>query len=429
MSPIKVVAYTTAPWDHVLSVLRLVSPCRLAGIQLIQGNQHDKIHPEKVAEADLVLIYRDFPRHYEAYERILTLARAQSKAIVFDIDDLLLELPPNHPDRMTHYYGRALFPMLHCILQADGVTAVSSTLADLLRPINPNVWVLPNYLDDEIWDLTPMGEEVDDGVVTIGYMGGDSHIPDFELIIPTLVELLQSYQERLALKLVGLTPFSVLQDLSNVAWIPFQFNYTGYIRFVRQQNFDLMIAPERDIPFNRSKGSMKFQEASALSLPGVYSDTLPFKEQVKHGENGFLVNTPDEWKSALVKLIENKPLRRQIGLAALQTLRQDWLLSNNAFRWNEVYRQTLSGVGHHSPVATIPTEIFIELNQQTQSWLQIAQGEVNQARLQAQQTQATLLEKEEYISALNAQIATYRDSLPGKLLRATRQALSRFKPG
>lgn len=423
----RVVAYTTAPWDHVQTVIRLGSPYQAAGIQLIQGNLNGDIFPERVAEADLVLIQRDFPVHYQAYRQILSQARLQSKPVIYDIDDLLLQLPHNHPDRLSHYYAMALFPMLHCILEVDGITAISAPLADFIRPLNPNVWVLHNYLDDEIWDLKPITEEADDGVVTIGYMGGDSHIPDFELVIPTLVDLLQSYGDRLALKLVGLSPFSPLKELPNVAWIPFQLKYSDYTRFASQQNFDLMIAPERDILFNRCKGSVKFQEASALSLPGVYSDTLPFRDQVRQGENGFLAKNSAEWKSFLGKLIEDKSLRRQIGLAALQTLRDDWVLSKNAYRWLDVYGQILSGAGKHQPVAAISSELFRDLNEQTQTRLQGVHGELNQAQLLAQQTQQTLLIKEGYISALQAQIAAYRDSLPGKLLRATRQLLSIFK--
>lgn len=426
MRQLKVVGYTTAPWDHALALLRMVSPYKYAGIELIQGTQQENIYTEKVSDADLVLIYRDFPRHQNAYERILSLARAQSKPVVFDIDDHLLGLPSNHPDRLSHYYAPALFPMLSCILEADGVTAVSTTLADVLRPINPNVWALPNYTDDEIWDLTPREEEVDDGVVTIGYMGGDSHAPDFDLVIPVLVELLQSYQDKLALKLVGMKPFSILQALPNVTWIPFQFNYPDYTRFVRGQNFDIMIAPERDILFNRSKGSTKFQEASALSLPGIYSDTLPFKEQVTHGVNGFLVATPEEWKNSLVKLIENKSLRQRIGLAALSALQKDWLISKNAFKWMEVYQQVLSSAGQHNTVERIPTELFSDLNHQTQMWLLSVNDEIEQSRLQAKEIQTTLLEKEEYISSLIAQIESYRNSLPGRLWRATRRAYSIF---
>lgn len=423
----RVVAYTTAPWDHVQTVIRLGSPYRAAGIQLIQGNLDGQIFPERVTDADLVLIQRDFPVHFQAYQQILSQARLQSKPVIYDIDDLLLQLPLNHPDRLSQYYAMALFPMLHCILEADGITAISAPLADFLRPLNPNVWVLHNFLDDGIWDLSPMTEEVDDGVVTIGYMGGDSHIPDFELVIPTLVELLQRYRDRLALKLVGLSPFSPLREMPNVTWIPFQLNYSDYTRFASQQNFDLMIAPERDILFNRCKGSVKFQEASALSLPGVYSDTLPFRDQVRQGENGFLANNPAEWKSFLIQLIEDKSLRRRMGLAALQTLRDEWVLSKNAHRWLDIYGQILSGAGKHQPVATISSRLFMDLNDQTQAWLQAVNGELKQARLLAQQTQETLLAKEGYISALHAQIAAYRDSLPGKLLRATRQALSVFR--
>jgi glycosyltransferase involved in cell wall biosynthesis len=402
----------------------MVGPYKAAGIRLIQGSQGRHSDPEKVRQADLVLIQRDFPIQMQAYERILSLARLQSKPVVVDYDDRLLGLPPEHPDRLSHYYARALFPILRSFLEADAVTAVSATLGQSIQSLNPNIWVLPNYLNDEYWDLSPVADEIEDGVVTLGYMGGDSHSPDIETLVPLLAELLQQYSGRLRLKLVGMSPFSELKDHPLVEWIPFRLNYADYTAFVRRQNFDLMIAPMQDIPFNRSKGSIKFLEYGALSLPGVFSDTLPFNEQVSHAQDGFLASSQDEWRSYLVMLIEDQALRRQIGLAANRTVRERWLLSAHAHEWVDVYQQVISRRGQSHPAFTLPVDLFTDLSRQTQEWQQALEEQLADAHRRLDQQQAALTEKEQYITTLDNQLQIYRDGAPGKLIRLARRIFS-----
>ena len=57
-----IVAFTAYAWNHALVMLRIVRPLQQAGLGLIHGNELDKVYPERVSLADIVLIQRDFPR-------------------------------------------------------------------------------------------------------------------------------------------------------------------------------------------------------------------------------------------------------------------------------------------------------------------------------------------------------------------------------
>ena len=82
---------------------------------------------------------------------------------------------------------------------------------------------------------------------------------------------------------------------------------------------------------------MKYLEFSALGIPGVYSRLAPYESLISDGESGFLATSADEWDAALSSLIEQEELRRDIGLAARETVLKNWLLSAHADAWRQLY--------------------------------------------------------------------------------------------
>ena len=55
-----IVAYTLAPWESALAMLRIVGPIEAAKIRLIRGINNGFVSTEKLSQADIVLIQRDF---------------------------------------------------------------------------------------------------------------------------------------------------------------------------------------------------------------------------------------------------------------------------------------------------------------------------------------------------------------------------------
>ena len=137
-----IVLYTAAPWNSAVVVLRVTGPAERAGIRVIKGNQGSKVSPELVSDADLVVIQRDFPRFWQDYKAVIAEARYDGKPVLYDLDDLLVEIPGEH-SHAGDYLGE-LLAMLHAILDADMVTASSKPLVEYLCEMNPNTRLVNN---------------------------------------------------------------------------------------------------------------------------------------------------------------------------------------------------------------------------------------------------------------------------------------------
>jgi processive 1,2-diacylglycerol beta-glucosyltransferase len=364
-----IVAFTAYDWNHALVILRVVGPLQKAGLRLIHGNELDKISPERVSLGDIVLIQRDFPRFTRLYQQVLERARLEGKPVVYEIDDLLLELPAEHPDRPIYYYTPALFPMLRAIIEADVVTTTTPPLASYLQSFNANIVMLPNFLDDRLWSFRAPKQKDPTSPVVIGYMGSTSHKPDLEQILPVLERLIERYKDRIILRFWGGEPPLQIKNFPNVEWIPLSLpDYPKFISIFSQQESDIFIAPLADTFFNQCKSAIKFLEYSALAVPAIYSHILPYQEMVRHGENGFLAGSNEEWESCLIKLIESPELRCRMGASAQGTVKEKWLLSKNAGLWKDFYEGLTTTSAKERDRQQGQLGVVLRVSQEVQDW-------------------------------------------------------------
>jgi glycosyltransferase involved in cell wall biosynthesis len=393
------VAYTTNTWVSPLATLRLVGPAYHAGLQLVKGNEDGRIFPERVSSADVVVIQRDFPRHSEAYREITARARREAKPILYDLDDLLLELPEDHPDRFSHYYSEALLAMVAAISQADMVTASTPALCSYLRPFNANVLLLPNYLDDHLWKLqTPPAGSSANGPVSIGYMGGDSHLPDLQMVTPALLNILDHFPGQVSLFFLGAKPPDELLRRPDVVWSPAEtYVYADFAARFGEHGCDIYIAPLQDNRFNRCKSPIKYLEYSALGAPGVYSALDAYGDIVEHGKNGFLASSLLEWEQHLRRLVEDPGLRQEMGMNAQETVRRCGLLSEHAWQWREAYEQAQEAAHQAgTPPEAGQLAVMSSVLQQAQSWQ-------DHLKIRGQALETSLAEKERAAQAMQEQ--------------------------
>nr|HMN62355.1 glycosyltransferase [Anaerolinea sp.] len=115
-------------------------------------------------------------------------------------------------------------------------------------------------------------------------------------------------------------------------------DYARFAEHIQQQRVDIWIAPLLDTPFNRAKSAIKSLEYSPTASPGVYSRIDPYEAVIRDGENGFLAASDVEWVDRLGQLVQSAALRRQMGGRALETVRANWLLSQNYTKFSDGYR-------------------------------------------------------------------------------------------
>ncbi len=392
-----IVHYSADYWEHFCPVQRVVEPAQRSGYQVVHGNEWDHaagrldIYPERVRDADLVVIQRDFPRHFEDYQEIMAIARSMHKPVIYEWDDLLTDLPKEHPNYEQYMSVRSR--VMTAIIEADAVTCATPFLADYVRQYNPQAWVLPNYINDRFWQLRPVRVE-DSGLrpLIIGYLGAHSHQPDLEMIAPVLESLLQFYGERLRLQFWNIQPPESLASLPNVEkpW-PGLVDYRAFAAYFLQQSFDIAIAPLLVSDFNRGKSWQKYLEYSALGVPGVYSRITPYEVVVRHGTNGFLAQSLSEWEKYLRQLIDDDSLRRQMGQAAQETVRDSWMLSSHVQSWQDVYNQ----------VASLPHEKHRSISMAAQKFIAWEQELLENSEKARQGFEHSLAEKESTIQNLN----------------------------
>ena len=96
-----VAIYAADRWEHVCPQVRTLGPLEGGPVRAVRGNWWEegvlRVDPGRVDEAALVLIQRDFPRHAECAE-VIARARQEGKPVLYELDDLLTELPVEHPD-------------------------------------------------------------------------------------------------------------------------------------------------------------------------------------------------------------------------------------------------------------------------------------------------------------------------------------------
>lgn len=333
-----IVYYPAYQESYAIEHLRIIAPLKAAGIKMISGVVNGEADPAIAFRGDAVIFQREFPKNAPLYDQIIANARNAGKYIIYEFDDLLFELPENHPERAQELYNTALLPMLSALIDADLVIVPTDELRKVAETYNPNVVLLPNYLDDTIWKIREPQVSQSSEPIIIGYMGSDSHTPDIASLSPVIKELIERYSNRIRLEVWGTPLPSELENIDQIRWHPSPTNvYSEFAKFFQTLHFDIVIATLADNLFNRCKSGLKFLEYTAIGSPGVYSNLAPYQGLVNDGVNGFLASNRNEWLEKLSQLIENPELRKQMVLAAQKTVKENWLLSENIKSWQDIF--------------------------------------------------------------------------------------------
>lgn len=330
-----VAVYTFSNTISALEDYRLFGPLTHAGLQINRGVQGDTFTTDVISRSDITLFQREFPGNFCSFQAVMAKAGESGKQVVMDLDDDLLSLPSSHPDVLKLYFASSQLPILTAMVQVKALTVTTPYLANLLKVYNTNTYVLPNYLNDTIWRFNSPQISTKKKIRII-YMGGITHTHDLKMLLPVIKILAVKYPDQLEFIFYGANlelPEPLPVTITNLASETYV--YADFARVALAQPADIAIAPLEDNDFNRCKSNIKYLEYTAMGLPGVFSNVLPYSSVIKQGSNGFVAATTDDWVKAISQLIDDPLLRLQIANEAQENVRKNWLMSDHAHLWPE----------------------------------------------------------------------------------------------
>lgn len=228
------------------------------------------------------------------------------RRLVWETDDDVWNIDPSNGAAWFAHTPDVLDAITFIATTADLVTVSTEPLAELVRPLNPNVVILPNHIDPRLLNVTrPQRDRV-----TIGWAGGDSHLRDFAGVADALRRFLVRNPD-VDFHNIGtsyLKPFNLPGRDSG--WSPDIWDY------YRTIDFDIGIAPLADTVFNRSKSGIKAMEYQALGIPVVATDCPAYRGVVLDGVTGFLIRHEHEWSRHLRALVRDSAMRAEMGVKA-----------------------------------------------------------------------------------------------------------------
>jgi GT2 family glycosyltransferase/glycosyltransferase involved in cell wall biosynthesis len=306
------------------------TPC--AYIRLL----HPLYHPEIARDADIILADADSIFDYDAdiivtqryaihdiktAQALAAHAKRSGAALVFDLDDDLLDIPRAHQDAaLLRPRAKVVRRMLEL---ADAVWVSTQGLADRLAPIRSDAIVLANRLDERIWTHQTAAGPVRDDPVRILCMGTTTHDDDLAMLLPALVRLKAEFGNRVAIDILGMTGRTTLpQGLNRLATSEHAtLSYPGFVDWLTRYRpgWHIGLAPLLDTPFNRGKSAIKAMDYAALGLFVLASDAPAYRGSIADGPAGRLVsNTETAWYSALDPLMRDRDLRRTLAIRSRQ---------------------------------------------------------------------------------------------------------------
>lgn len=293
-----------------------------------------------IKDFDLVIV----EMFYSKQGKVIDSIHKQGKPVIYEIDDVIEDVPEGHPGFPPD--TEKTQALLDCLRKVDAITTTTEQIKEKYQSINKNIYVLPNYLDLEIWENDIVIPKIKNEI-RIGWIGSTSHKPDLEMIKPVLERVICCKRKFVHMGYGGasgglLTEYLYGKDIFKglaheyvMGALPEQ-----YPSKIKTLALDIGLAPLVDNKFNHYKTPCKWLEYSINKIPGIYSKVV-YSRVVQHGVDGFLAGDLAEWEKYLRILIDKPDLRKRIAENAYQRAKNDFNIVDYIEEWLKVYEEVV----------------------------------------------------------------------------------------
>jgi glycosyltransferase involved in cell wall biosynthesis len=306
---------------------------------------------QKAVAYDLIVLCRVFMNPH--IERLVSLCRDYKIPVIFDADDYVLDPSILHhiaslkgiSEAELELHREGMRKHRKSFDDADFFTAPTHYLAGISNSLGKKAYVIRNGLSTGQTELCKellLVKHSEDTVVRIGYFSGTkTHQQDFATIVPALLDILEEFPN-VHLYIGGhLDLDEQFGQFSNrIIRLPFVDIQRLPFHIAK---VDINIVPlEVGNPFCEAKSELKYFDAAVLKIPTVASPTDAYTWAIKHGWNGVLALTVDDWRTYLRQLIEDSELRKRMAQRAYDHAIQHYTPVHMVSMAKQVYEDIIS---------------------------------------------------------------------------------------
>ncbi len=297
---------------------------------LLKSLRHRQKDMQHLGDFDMVFLYREAHMLGTTFfER--KIKKAGVKMLV-DFDDSIWLKDVSNGNKRLAFLKRPS-KTADIVRLSDACIVGNRFLAEYAGRFNPGIHIIPTTIDTEQYQATDVKRERKG--ICIGWTGSSTTIKHFSLAVPVLKRLKEKYGDRIWFRVISDEFYDgALDGLENVKW-------SRESELEDLSVIDIGIMPLPNDEWSRGKCGFKGLQYMALGKPAVMSPVGVNKEIIRHEENGYLADTPEEWEQTLIRLIEDADLRRRIGQAGRKTVVERFSYQSQKDRYLKIFRDLL----------------------------------------------------------------------------------------
>jgi glycosyltransferase involved in cell wall biosynthesis len=345
--------------DSSLFELRLKNPLELCS-KLFNWNITFRLLSdctgEMIMQGDVFIVQRDANQFVV---EVIQLIKRMGKPIIFDIDDLLTELP----DFLSHH--QLLIDNQYYLQQALKESTVVSTttkrLSRVLQKYNDNINIIPNCVECSTKDVISHSN-VKSKEVSLIVASSD------KVLVDMVIESIFKIQKQLGVKVITIGPISLEFIKAGITVEQYEIMpYEDFLNLIRNTSNLIGIIPLDNSVFSSCKSPIKYFDYSLAGVPTLASNLPPYLDFIENENTGLLVNNNNNaWFNAIKEVILSSQKRSHLADMARYYVVENYSLEYSAKLWNDTIEQAIE---LHQKSLIQPTDLT--LGRQSPSFIRL----------------------------------------------------------
>jgi glycosyltransferase involved in cell wall biosynthesis len=316
---------TCRPLIDDLYVRSLATGERWSRIRLLRSYGERIMELLRRSDSDILWIHGElFPYLPLVFDRLVF---RSGRPIVYDCDDAFFVPYEEHSSGIVRKLLSGKVESL--IAGATAATCGNEYLRNYASRFCKQSFLFPTVVDTEVYQPTPCRKE---GPMTIGWIGSPSTWKNVRSILPILGDVCA--QQGARFRVVGAGNAAQSDVFEGMELLP----WSEESEVAAVQAFDIGISPLADGSFQRGKSGYKLVQYMACAVPAIASP-VGANNGVMNTDCGIFATTAQEWRSALIRLLDDAALRRKLGSAGRDRAVEHYSLHVHAPRLIRLFRQ------------------------------------------------------------------------------------------